>query len=95
MYHIVKNRENRRIPKLKDILVMVIDKKKKEMAATHRQNHNKDWFSSINPTDTYLTPEQFSLIKEQSEKINQTLEKNDFLIDSIDKKMNYVLRKRE
>jgi len=36
MYHIVKNRENRRIPKLKDILVMVIDKKKKEMAATHR-----------------------------------------------------------
>lgn len=33
MHHIVKYREFRRVPKLKDILTMAIDKKKKEMQA--------------------------------------------------------------
>ena len=33
MLHIVKYREFRRVPKLKDILMMAIDNKKKEMQA--------------------------------------------------------------
>ena len=37
MHHIVKYREYRRVPKIKDILVMAIEKKKKEMQAARKK----------------------------------------------------------
>lgn len=37
MHQIVKNREFRRVPKLKDILEMAIAKKKREMQATRKK----------------------------------------------------------
>ena len=40
MHHIVKYREYRRIPKIKDILMMAIEKKKKEMQAARKKLQN-------------------------------------------------------
>ena len=37
MFHIIKYREFRRIPKIKDILLMAIEKKKKEMQAARKK----------------------------------------------------------
>ena len=36
MYHLVKNRSTRRVFKLKEVLTMVIEKKKKEMAMARK-----------------------------------------------------------
>jgi hypothetical protein len=40
MTHIVKHREFRRVPKLKDILLLAISKKKKEMQAARKKQQN-------------------------------------------------------
>jgi hypothetical protein len=40
MHHIVKYREFRRVPKLKDILMMAIEKKKREMQAARKKQQN-------------------------------------------------------
>jgi hypothetical protein len=37
MHHIIKYREFRRVPKLKDILMMAIEKKKREMQAARKK----------------------------------------------------------
>jgi hypothetical protein len=37
MLHVIKYREFRRVPKFKDILLMAIDKKKKEMQAARKK----------------------------------------------------------
>lgn len=40
MLHICKYREFRRVPKFKDILLMAIEKKKKEMKAARKKQNN-------------------------------------------------------
>ena len=54
MHHIIKYREFRRIPKFKDILLMAIEKKKKEMQAARKKQQGLI-FDQIGSTDTYLT----------------------------------------
>jgi len=82
MYHLVKNREKRRAPKLKDILMMEIEKKKKEMAAARRKKQ-KFLLDQLGPSNTYLTDEQYALIKDQIDKINKTIEHHDVQVDGL------------
>lgn len=68
MYHICKTRIMKRIPNFNEILNMAIEKKKREMAAARRKQQEFD-LETLGPEDTYLTQEQYELIKEQIEKI--------------------------
>ena len=54
MHHIIKYREFRRVPKIKDILLMAIEKKKKEMQAA-RKKQQGILLDQLGPSDTYLT----------------------------------------
>lgn len=63
MFYIVKNRILKRIPNFNEILNMAINKKKREMQAARRKQQEFD-LDQLGPEDTYLTDEQFSLIKE-------------------------------
>ena len=56
MHHIIKYREFRRVPKIKDILLMAIEKKKKEMQAA-RKKQQGFLLDQIGSSDTYLTEE--------------------------------------
>merc|ERR1712127_1100138 len=60
--HIVKTRILKRIPNFNEILNMAINKKKREMHAARRKQQEFD-LDQLGPEDTYLTDEQFSLIK--------------------------------
>jgi flagellar hook-basal body complex protein FliE len=40
MFHVVKYREFKRVPKFKDILMQIIEKKKKEMQAARKKQNN-------------------------------------------------------
>lgn len=73
MFYIVKTRILKRIPNFNEILNMAINKKKREMHAARRKQQEFD-LDQLGPEDTYLTDEQFSLIKEQIEKIKLTLD---------------------
>jgi CRP-like cAMP-binding protein len=63
MFYIVKTRILKRIPNFNEILNMAISKKKREMQAARRKQQEFD-LDQLGPEDTYLTDEQFSLIKE-------------------------------
>ena len=54
MYYVVKGREARKIPKLKDILQQVIDKRNKQFEALRKKN-NIYQLDQLGPSDTYLT----------------------------------------
>lgn len=63
MYFITKNRETRKVPKLKDILGAAIKKKQEEQA--NKRNRKKAFtLDDLNSKDTYLTPEQYINIQE-------------------------------
>lgn len=58
MYFITKNRETRKVPKLKDILGAAIKKQQEEQ--TNKRNRKKAFtLDDLNAKDTYLTPEQY------------------------------------
>ena len=40
MFYVIKYRELRRVPKFKDVLMQIIDKKKKEMQAARRKQNS-------------------------------------------------------
>ncbi len=63
MYHIVKYREFRRVPKLKDILLMAIEKKKKEMHAARKKQQNM-LLDQASVSESQLSDEQYELIHE-------------------------------
>ena len=63
MFYIVKTRYMKRIPNFNEILNMAISKKKREMQAARRKQQEFD-LDQLGPEDTYLTDEQFNLIKE-------------------------------
>ena len=92
MYHIVKNREKRKVPKLSDILLMAVEKKKKEKAAARKR---KDDFLNFGPSDTYLTQEQFDFIKEQIDKIFRTMGEQDLLLEGLKTRLSYLLRDKD
>ena len=92
MYHIVKNREKRKVPKLSDILLMAVEKKKKEKAAARKR---KDDFHNFGPANTYLTPEQFDFIKEQVEKIFKTMGEQELVLEGLKTRLGYLLREKD
>ena len=73
MFYIVKTRIMKRIPNFNEILNMAINKKKREMQAARRKQQEFD-LDQLGPEDTYLTDEQFNLIREQIDKIMMTLD---------------------
>ena len=92
MYHIVKTRILKRIPNFNEILNMAINKKKREMQAARRKQQEFD-LDQLGPEDTYLTEEQFSLIKEQIEKIKLTLDDQETKIQSLKMKLFNLIKK--
>ena len=92
MYHIVKTRILKRIPNFNEILNMAINKKKREMHAARRKQQEFD-LDQLGPEDTYLTDEQFSLIKEQIEKIKLTLEDQETKVQSLKMKLFNLIKK--
>lgn len=63
MFYIVKTRILKRIPNFNEILNMAINKKKREMQAARKRQQEFD-LDQLGPEHTYLTDEQFNLIKE-------------------------------
>jgi len=92
MYHICKTRILKRIPNFNEILNMAIHKKKREMAAARRKQQEFD-LDTLGPEDTYLTDEQFSLIKEQIDKIKLTLDDQDTKVESLKMKLFNLIKK--
>ena len=92
MYHICKTRILKRIPNFNEILNMAIMKKKREMQAARRKQQEFD-LDTLGPEDTYLTDEQFSLIREQIDKIKLTLEDQDTKIQSLKMKLFNLIKK--
>lgn len=92
MYHICKLRILKRIPNFNEILNLAIQKKKREMAAARRKQQEFD-LDALGPEDTYLTSEQFELIKEQIEKINLTLEDQSTKVESLKMKLFNLIKK--
>ena len=62
MFYIVKTRILKRIPNFNEIKDMAINKKKREMQAARKKQQEFD-LDQLGPEDTYLTDEQFNLIK--------------------------------
>jgi len=92
MFYIVKTRVLKRIPNFTEILNMAINKKKREMQAARRKQQEFD-LDQLGPEDTYLTDEQFNLIKEQIEKIKLTLEDQETKIQSLKMKLLNLIKK--
>jgi hypothetical protein len=92
MYHICKLRILKRIPNFNEILNLAIQKKKREMAAARRKQQEFD-LDTLGPEDTYLTQEQFELIKEQIDKINLTLEDQSTKVESLKMKLFNLIKK--
>ena len=92
MFHIVKTRILKRIPNFNEILNMAINKKKREMQAARRKQQEFD-LDQLGPEDTYLTDEQFSLIKEQIDKIKLTLDDQETKIQSLKMKLFNLIKK--
>ncbi len=92
MYHIVKTRILKRIPNFNEILNMAINKKKREMQAARRKQQEFD-LDQLGPEDTYLTDEQFNLIREQIEKITLTLDDQEGKIQSLKMKLFNLIKK--
>mmetsp|Transcript_69008 Transcript_69008/g.95574 ORF Transcript_69008/g.95574 Transcript_69008/m.95574 type:complete len:97 (-) Transcript_69008:90-380(-) len=92
MYFITKNRETRKVPKLKDILGAAIKKKQEEQA--NKRNRKKAFtLDDLNSKDTYLTPEQYINIQEQAAKLDQVIETGEYQINLIKKKIDFLLRR--
>ena len=92
MYHIVKNREKKKVPKLSDILLLAVEKKKKEKAAARKR---KEDFNQVGPSDTYLTSEQYDFIREQLEKVFKTAGEHDILLDGLKTRISFLIREKE
>jgi hypothetical protein len=92
MYHICKARVLKRIPNFNEILNMAIQKKKREMQAARRKQQEFD-LDTLGPEDTYLTDEQFSLIKEQIDKIRMTLDDQGTKVISLKMKLFNLIKK--
>ena len=92
MFYIVKTRILKRIPNFNEILNMAINKKKREMHAARRKQQEFD-LDQLGPEDTYLTDEQFSLIKEQIEKIKLTLDDQETKISTLKMKLSNLTKK--
>lgn len=92
MVYIVKTRMLKRIPNFNEILNMAINKKRREMQAARRKQQEFD-LDQLGPEDTYLTEEQFSLIKEQIEKIKLTLDDQETKIHSLKVKLLNLIKK--
>jgi predicted RNase H-like nuclease (RuvC/YqgF family) len=92
MYHICKARIMKRIPNFNEILNMAIEKKKREMAAARRKQQEFD-LETLGPEDTYLTQEQYELIKEQILKITQTLDDQNTKVESLKMKLFNLIKK--
>lgn len=52
---ILKNRENRKVPKLQDILRKTIEKQKTDKAASRQQKRSKSLAELLTPDNDYLT----------------------------------------
>ena len=68
MYYIVRNREERKVPKLSDILHQAIEKQKKEKEERRRQKQNMT-LENLEPEASNLTSSQYEQIEEVGEKI--------------------------
>ncbi len=58
MFHVVKYREFKRVPKFKDILMQIIEKKKKEMQAARKKQNNM-LSGNLNDPDNQCSEDQF------------------------------------
>lgn len=94
MYHIVKNREQRRVPQLKDLIQQVIAKQKREMAASRKKQNNFN-IEQMGPSNTYLTEDQAEQVHEIVEKINKSLEEQSNYITNLQKKFKLILKPKD
>lgn len=87
---VIKNKESRKVPKLKDILANSIEQKKKEkLVQRNKVTLDKMLFSS---DQTQMSEYKYSLLKEVSHKAEKSLKNLGQLLETFDKKYEYLTR---
>ena len=94
MQMIIKNRETRKVPKLKDILNDAINRQKKEQAAKRKDRENSKNITAL--LKESLKPKmrigQYELVNDQTQKLIKSFDKNRTSIDALRTKLETVLR---
>ena len=74
MYYIVRNREQRKVPKLKDIIQSSIEKNKK--ANEDRRRKKENFSLEIKSNNEFMDPEQTAQVMNAGRKIKNLIYEN-------------------
>ena len=74
MYYIVRNREQRKVPKLKDIIQSSIEKNKK--ANEDRRRKKENFSLEIKSNNEFMDPEQTTQVMNAGRKIKNLIYEN-------------------
>ena len=74
MYYIVRNREQRKVPKLKDIIQSSIEKNKK--ANEDRRRKKENFSLDIKSNNEFMDPEQTAQVMNAGRKIKNLIYEN-------------------
>ena len=86
-FFILKNREERKVPKLRDVLNQAIERQKRAKEAM-RKKINSITLDTLDTTDMYLTEDQFIQLKENVGKIHEQMAQFKFAMSMLNMKFD-------
>ena len=94
MQVILKNRETRKVPKLKDILNDAINRQQKEQASKRREKEKAKDITAIlsESLKPSMNESQYEMVNEQAAKLSKTFNLNRSSMESLQSKLSTVLR---
>ena len=95
MYYIARNRKDRKVPKLKDVLMQVIAQQADRARAKRDKLKGATIETMMEDESNYLTEEQEGQLREQFKKIGTAQEENQQQLSLLSTKVTQVLRPRE